>query len=459
LEPPSCSPVVDIVLLSDLLQPGFLVPSAAILVLLILSALFSGSEVAFFSLTPSQISDLRAEQSDSSRRIIRLLEDPDRERASRLLLATVLIGNNLVNICIVILSGSIMPYLFKTYTGQAIIMGISVEASILNFLIQVVAVTLFLVLFGEVIPKVYATNHNLQLARIMALPIDFMKRLFLPISKPLISSATFLETRFAGSKANISLSDLGHALELTQNDRRSEEEQKILEGIVSFGSKDVKQIMTPRTDIHAFSDDLSFQELLNGIIRAGYSRVPIYSESIDQILGILYIKDLLRYMDCEDMEWKSLLRPQLFVPENKKIDDLLKEFQKRKVHMAVVVDEYGGTLGLVTLEDVIEEIVGDITDEFDDEGLNYSQIDKNNYVFEGKTALIDVYRVLDIDGSPFEAAKGDADTLAGFIIEQAGKIPIKGERISFDSLIFTIEAADKRKIKQVKVTLTPHVDA
>lgn len=451
--------MADIVLLSDLLQPGFLVPSAVILVLLVLSALFSGSEVAFFSLSPAQISDLRSGQHESDRRIVRLLEDPDRERASRLLLATILIGNNLVNICIVILSGNIMPYLFSTYTDTALIMGFSVDASILNFLIQVVAVTFFLVLFGEVIPKVYATNHNLQLARIMSLPLDFMKRLFLPISKPLISSAGFLENRFAGSKSNISLSDLGHALELTQNDSRSDEEQKILEGIVTFGSKDVKQIMTPRTDITGFSDDLSFQELLKGIIQAGYSRVPIYHESIDQILGILYIKDLLRYMDHEDMDWKSLLRPQLFVPENKKIDDLLKEFQKRKVHMAVVVDEYGGTLGLVTLEDVIEEIVGDITDEFDDEGLNYSQIDENNYVFEGKTALIDMYRVLDIDGDPFEAAKGDADTLAGFIIEQAGKIPLKGERISFDSLIFTVEAAGKRKIKQVKITLKPNVEA
>jgi gliding motility-associated protein GldE len=338
-------------------------------------------------------------------------------------------------------------------------MGMAVDASNLNFLIQVVAVTLFLVLFGEVIPKVYATNHNLQLARIMAWPLDFFRRLFLPISKPLISAAGLLENRFTGSKSNISLSDLEHALELTQNDKRSDEEQKILEGIVSFGSKDVKQIMTPRTDLSAFSDDLSFQELLKGIIHAGYSRVPIYRESIDQILGILYIKDLLRYMDHEDMDWKSLLRPQLFVPENKKIDDLLKEFQKRKVHMAIVVDEYGGTLGLVTLEDVIEEIVGDITDEFDDEGLNYSQIDDSNYVFEGKTALIDMYRVLDIDGDTFEAAKGDADTLAGFIIEQAGKIPLKGERISFDSLLFTVEAADKRKIKQVKVTLKPKADA
>lgn len=455
MEPPSCDPLPLLILLSDLLDPGFLIPLIAILVLLVFSALFSGSEVAFFSLSPVQLEQIRDEEDDNSKRLIALLEHPDREQASKLLLATILIANNFVNVAIILLSAFLTPYLFPQSEDPTLILGITLSPFLVSFLLQVVSVTFFLVLFGEVIPKVYATNNNRSMALLMSLPLTMVQRILLPVSKPLVLSSGFLERKLALKGSQISVSDLGHALELTNDRDRSEEEQKILEGIVSFGSKDVKQIMTSRVDITAFPDDLPFRGLLDQIVKAGYSRVPIYRNTIDEVAGILYIKDLLPHMEDEEADWKSLLRSPFIVPENKKIDDLLKEFQGRKTHMAIVVDEYGGTLGLVTLEDVIEEIVGDITDEFDDEDVHFTRIDELNYVFEGKTALIDLYRILDLDGAPFEAAKGDSDTLAGFVIEQTGKIPLKGERFNFENLSFTIEAADKRKIRQVKVTIKP----
>ncbi len=453
MEPPSCEIILNQVLASSLLQPGFIFPALIIILLLVLSALFSASEVAYFSLGPSKLDELRHANDESSAKVVELLEDPDRETASKKLLATILIANNFVNVGIVLLSSSVMPYLFVPKTGEIMMMGYSIDGEWLTFLVQVIGVTFFLVLFGEVLPKVYASSHNISLARTMAFPLGVLQKLFSPISRPLVGSTAFIERRLSSYSAGISVSDLEHALELTQREGRTEEEQKILEGIVSFGSKDVKQIMTSRVDITAFPDDMPYPILLKKIIDAGYSRVPIYTETIDQMRGILYIKDLLPFIEEKEMDWLVLLRPQFFVPENKKIDDLLREFQHRKVHMAIVVDEYGGTSGLVTLEDVIEEIVGDITDEFDDEDLHYRKIDDQNFIFEGKTSLIDLYRILEVDGEAFESAKGVSDTLAGFVIEQAGKIPLKGEKVHFGSFLFTVEAADRRKINQVKVTL------
>ncbi|NQX92729.1 MAG: gliding motility-associated protein GldE, partial [Flavobacteriales bacterium] len=294
----------------------------------------------------------------------------------------------------------------------------------------------------------------LQLAKIMARPIQTCQKIFYPFWKPLVRMGKVIDKSASGSSGNnISRDTLSHALELTEDENRSEEEKKILEGIITFGSKDVKQIMTSRIDIKCFDLETSYKELLSQIIESGYSRIPIFKGSIDEVAGILYIKDLLEHLDEEEFDWTKLIRAPFFVPENKKIDDLLREFQSRKNHMAIVVDEYGGTSGLITLEDVIEEIVGDITDEFDDEQLQYSQLDERNYVFEGKTSLIDIYRIMDIDGDSLEAAKGESDTLAGFIIEQAGKIPLKGERVVFENYCFTVEAADKRKVKRVKVTI------
>lgn len=452
LEPPSCDELFQFIFLTDLLQPGFIIPAVSILVLLVLSALFSGSEVAYFSLSPSQLNDLQSDEGEEAQRILNLLEVPDRAEASKLLLATILIANNFVNVAIILLSAYVTPYIY-TNPADLNLIGLELSAGFITFLIQVVAVTFFLVLFGEVIPKVYATNNNLLLAKQMSLPLTIIRKVFIPVSKALVNSSGFIERRLNRRKNPLSVSDLSHALELTQDDERSEEEHKILQGIVSFGTKDVKQIMTSRMDITAFPEETPYQELLSEIINAGFSRIPIYRNSVDEIIGILYIKDLLAHSNAKDLDWKKLLRSPFVVPENKKIDDLLREFQGRKTHMSIVVDEYGGTLGLVTLEDVIEEIVGDITDEFDDEDLHYSKLDENNYVFQGKTSLIDLYRILDLDGTPFEAAKGESDTLAGFVIEQFGKIPLKGERTQFQSLTFTVEAADKRKVKQVKVTI------
>lgn len=417
---------------------GFVV----VMILLLCSALVSGSEVAYFSLSPGNMAELEDAQDSNSQRVVTLLEQPDREKASKWLLATILIANNFINIAIVLTSTFVTDNLFPADLDGWI-----------AFVLHVVVVTFLIVLFGEVIPKVYATSNSLTLARIMSLPLTILGKILRPLSRFLISSTKFIDDKFQSNNSNISVDELEQALELTQDEDRSTEEHKIFEGIVNFGSKDVKQIMTSRMDIAAFATDTSYEDLISGILDFGFSRIPVYGKSLDEILGILYIKDLLPHLTEPKEDWMSLLRTPFFVPENKKIDDLLREFQEKKIHLAIVVDEYGGTSGLITLEDVIEEIVGDITDEFDDEDLKYSKLDDENYVFEGKTPLIDIYRILSIDGDPYEAAKGESDTLAGFIIEQAGKIPLKGERLSFEGLTFTIEAADKRKVKRIKVTL------
>lgn len=433
-----------ILLQSPFLDPTFIFPALSMLILLVCSALISGSEVAFFSLKPSELEEIRMAQDKGSERIIQLLEIPDRRTGSSNLLATILVINNFVNIIIILLSTSVVTTLFPKD-------GLN---PILEAVIHIAAVTFLIVLFGEVIPKVYATNYGLQLAKSMAAPIQVSQKIFWIFWKPLVSMGRVIDNRFnAGGSSSIDINTLSHALELTDSEDRTEEEKKILEGIVAFGSKDVKQIMTSRMDIACFGVDTSYKELRVKILELGFSRIPVFRNTIDEVAGILYIKDLLPHLNNHEFEWSSLIRPPFFVPENKKIDDLLREFQSRKNHMAIVVDEYGGTSGLITLEDVIEEIVGDITDEFDDDELQYSQIDENNFVFEGKTALIDIYRILDIDGDNFEQAKGESDTLAGFIIEQAGKIPLKGERIHFEAYTFTVEAADKRKVKRIKVTI------
>ncbi len=431
-------------LLSELATAAFWFPALLMLLLLVASALVSGSEVAFFSLGPADLVALRDEENPSSKRIMHLLESPDIESGPRNLLATILVLNNLINIIIILLS---------TTVTEALIPKGSISPTA-EFAINVVGVTFLLVLFGEVIPKVYATNYNLQLARIMAAPIQVCQKIFYPIWKVLVEIGNLINRKFKrSSSTNISMEELEHALELTDNHERTDEEKKILEGIVSFGSKDVKQIMTPRMDVSAFSVDETWPDILHAVLETGYSRIPIYKGSVDEIVGILYIKDLLSHFDAETFEWQEILRAPFFVPANKKIDDLLREFQERKTHLAVVVDEYGGTSGIVSLEDVIEEIVGEITDEFDEEDLIFSRIDDFNVVFEGKTPLIDMYRVMDIDGEAFELAKADSDTLAGFVVELAGKIPLKGERFHFDTYTFTVEASDKRRVKRIKVTI------
>jgi len=416
-----------------------IINGVALLVLLVLSALISGAEVAFFSLSQTDLDQL-SEESKEQNLVVKLLED------AKKLLATILITNNFINILIVLLFASLGETLFSNFT-YTLFNFISVR-----FLIEVVLVTFLILLFGEVLPKVYATRNSVKFAKFMAKPLQILSFFWTPLSVPLIRLTNVVENKLGSKKNNLSVEKLSQALELTSEGATTKDEQKILEGIVNFGNTETVQIMKPRIDIFALSYDEPYKKVLQKILKNGYSRNPVYKENIDNIVGVLYAKDLLAHLDKKNFEWQKLLRKPYFVPENKKLDDLLKEFQERKNHLAIVVDEYGGTSGLVTLEDVIEEIVGDINDEFDDDDLAYSKIDKNTYVFDGKITIKDFCRVLEEDEATFEEAKGESETLAGFLLEISGKFPKKGEKITFKNYIFTIESIDKKRIKQVKVT-------
>jgi gliding motility-associated protein GldE len=405
--------------------------------LLVVVALVSAAESAFFSLSPSDMEALKTSGEKTDEKILTLIEAPKR------LLATLVISINFINIAIVILSSYVIEELFDFSNNPLV-----------GFIIQVVAVTFLILLIGEITPKIYATQNSLRTSRVLIFFAQLLQRIFYPISSFLIFITSVLDKIIKPRAHNISVDELSQALELTVDEDIPAEDHKILKGIVKFGHTDVKQIMHSRMDVIAFESELGFKKLLDGITNSGFSRVPIYKGTLDNVLGVLYSKDLLQYIDEPDQfNWHSIIRPPFFVPENKKIDDLLREFQTKKIHLAVVVDEYGGTSGIVTLEDVIEEIVGEINDEFDDDDLIYSKLDDSNYVFEGKALLNDVYRILQIDGEDFEDAKGEADTLAGLILEIEGRIPTKNEKIHFKNLTFTIEAADNRRLKRVKVTI------
>ena len=409
-----------------------------VLILVVLSALLSGSEVAMFSISNKQRFELEDQNRNANKRVLTLLKEPKK------LLATILIANNFINVSIVMASNFVFNNLI-------------IEGSIsdtMNFIIQVIVITFLILLFGEVIPKVYANNYNLKFSKFMAIPLQLLKKLFYPISQILVNSTNLIDKRIEKRKESIEANELEHALNLTVDSVDNEDEKKILEGIVKFGNTDVKQIMTPRTDVISFEITTPFNELMSELKEIKYSRIPVFEDSFDKIKGILYAKDLLGKMnEKKNFKWPNLLREPKFVPENKKLDDLLKEFQEEKTHIAIVVDEYGGSSGIVSLEDVLEEIVGEITDEFDEEDINYKKLDELNYIFDGKTTLIDIYKLLEIDGEIFEKEKGESDTIAGFCIEQAGKILLKNEKISFDRYTITVEAADKRRIKKVKITI------
>jgi len=410
------------------------------IVLLSLSALFSGSEVAFFSLSPKDIHSLEEDDDLRSKKVLDLLQNPSRKVASKELLATILIANNFVNVAIVLLSSFIANELIPSDFN-----------SFIRSVIQIGVVTFVLVLFGEVIPKVYASSHNVSMAKMVSSPLVFLKKIFKPLSRILISSTSFIDRKFkTNNEEGISTNELEHAIDLTHTQG---EDKKIYQGIVNFGNLIAKQSMTARTDLFAFNVELSFGEILQGVKNSKYSRIPVYEENLDAIVGILYIKDIIPFLNEKNLDWKKLVRTPFFVPEGKKLDDLMREFQGRKNHMAIVVDEYGGTSGLITLEDVLEEIVGEITDEFDEDGLNYSILDDNTYLFEAKTSLPDVYRIIGIDNREFDAVAGDSSTLGGLVVELAGKIPMKGERINYDHYTFIIDAADKRKLKRIKLII------
>ena len=419
---------------------GIVISFCVIIVLLILSALASGSEAAFFSLGPSDKEKLKNEGSRTSELIFQLISSPKE------LLATILITNNFVNVAIVIISSSILEDLYPVTDAN----------ETLRFVIEVIGITLLILLIGEVIPKIYAARNPLSFARMTAYPLNIF-RTIPPFSwlKRLLVNGTGIINRMAHKKGvRITTDELEMALELTKEESTSDEEHRILEGIVNFGNKDARQIMRSRLEMTAVSKDSNYSEVLTLILEAGYSRIPVYDDHTDNVTSILYIKDLLPHLDQpSDFAWLELTRKPYFIPENKKIDDLLREFQHLKMHMAVVVDEYGGASGIVTLEDVLEEIVGDITDEFDDDEIIYSRIDEKTFIFEGRTALVDFYKVTEIDEKEFEATKGDSETLGGFIIEHAGRILKNNEFIVCNDVKMIVESSDKRRIKMIKVIL------
>lgn len=406
-----------------------------VLALLFVSALVSGSEVAYFSLNANDKQILK-KKGKINHLVLKNLENPEK------LLATILVTNNFVNIGIIILTANITNSLITIQNSP-----------VLEFLFQVVLITFLLLLFGEILPKLYATHFSMGFARFMALPLQVLEKIFRPLNSLLIVSTSFINTRLQKHQKNVSMDEISQALKLTSEQELSEEKE-ILEGIVKFGNKNVAEIMKPRVDVVSLDIKTSFKTVLNVIVDSGFSRIPVYVGSFDNIKGILYIKDILPHSHKTDsFNWQTLIRPPFYVPETKKINSLLKEFQKSKVHLAVVVDEYGGTSGIVTLEDILEEIVGEIVDEFDEEDNFFTQISENVFLFDGKTLLGDFFKISKCDETVFDSVKGDAETLAGLILELKGEIPVLHEKIEYNQFYFTIEAVDNRRIKQIKIEI------
>lgn len=434
-------PYPSIMLLVEMSQvsASYIIANIAVFViLLILSGLVSGTEVAFFSLNSDDISSFE-ERNKREEKVILLLESP------KSLLSTVLILNNLINIGIVTLTT------FFTWS----LFGLN-ATGILIILIQTIGITFAIVFFGEIVPKVYATKAKVQFAKMMAPPIYFFSVILKPLSSLLMSISNIIEKRIEKRGYSLSVDQLNQALEIT-TENTTEEEKDILKGIVNFSTLSVRQVMQSRMDITAIEMETDFHELMDKINKSGYSRIPVYKETIDHIQGILYIKDLLPYIEKdENFEWQKLIRKGFFIPENKKIDTLLKDFQKKRVHMAIVVDEYGGTSGLVTLEDLIEEIIGEINDEFDDvEDFFFKELDNYTFIFEGKVSLNDFCKKLELDQQFFDEVKGESESLGGLLLELNSNLPKNGTKIRFESFEFTILAVDSKRIKKVKVQLLP----
>ena len=416
-----------------------------LVILLIGSALISGAEVALFSLTQKDLDEAKKSKSKSFEIIIDLLKKPKK------LLASILVANNFINIAIVILFASTSNNLFHEIDSELDLAGFKIN---LVFLLEVVLITFLILLLGEILPKVYANRNNLKFSRFMAYPLKFLDIIISPISIPMQEATLLIHKKLGNQKLTLNVEHLSQALELASDEDTTKEEQKILQGIVSFGNIDTKQVMRPRIDIFALDEATSYIKIIPEILKNGYSRIPVYKDSIDSVIGVLHVKDLLPHLQKKQFNWTNLIRTPFFVPENKKLDDLMVEFREKKNHLAVVVDEYGGTSGIVSLEDVIEEIVGDISDEFDDDDLSYSKLDANNFVFEGKTTLRDFYRIIKLnDVSVFEEKKGEAETLAGFVLEISNSFPKLNSKINFKSYSFTVEALSNKRIKQLKVTL------
>ncbi len=403
--------------------------------LLIGSGLMSASEVAYFSLRPEEIEKFKNNKNKKSQAVLRLYNMPER------LLSTILMANNTINITIVLLAALITTKLFDFSSSP-----------VLGFVIEAVVITFLILFFGEIMPKVYASKNNVPMALLMAFPLIILEKLFRPVTSLLILSTSAVRKRTMTHRANISMDDLSDALELTTDEL--DDDEKILKGIVNFGNINVNAIMCPRIDVTAVDILSGFNKIIPVIISSGFSRIPVYSESFDDVKGILYAKDVLPFMNNPDsFKWQTLLRPPYFVPETKKINDLLKEFQVKKIHMAIVIDEYGGTSGIITLEDILEEIVGEITDESDSDEAMYRQIDEKTYVFDGKILLNDFIRILQLEEDPFEPVRGESETLAGLILELKGEIPQKNQTIRYGKFNFMIESADRRRIKEIRVEI------
>lgn len=399
-----------------------------------MSGLMSASEVGFFSLSPLKIDKLQKKTGLLGHRILKLLSKPEE------LIATILVANNFINIGIVIITSWLIAGFFDFS-----------DTPVLGFLIQVVGITFIILFFGEIFPKAYATHYNLQTARFMAVPITILSVLLFPFIYLLVKGSEVIRKRIS-YQSTVSINDLSHAIDLTSEELH--EDKKLLKGIINFGNIDVKEIILPRMDVVTVDMKYSFSRVMNIIIESGYSRIPVVAGSFDQVKGILYVKDLLPHFHKSEFRWQSLIRPPYFVPETKKINNLLEEFQQKKIHMAVVIDEYGGASGIVTLEDILEEIVGDIDDEFDtDEDTGFVKLSDNKFMFEGKTLLNDFYRTLNIPDDTFDNIRGESDTLAGLVLEIKGSIPQKNEVVSIGNIDITIKSADLRRIKQLIVTL------
>ncbi len=408
-----------------------------IIILLLFSALISGSETAFFCLERKTIDQERKKNISEGNKILNILNNRKK------LLATILISNNFSNIGIVIISS----YLIREFLQKNFHYSISI-----NFLLEVICLTFILLLFGEIIPKIYAKKNNFRFALFMSKKLIFLGKILNPISKIMITFSKVIEKKMTKKKNKISVDLLSKALKIASMNKKNIKESQFLQRIVNFGNTEIHQIMTPRIDMFSLNRNMFFLDVLEIVRYQGYSRIPIYKDSIDDIEGVLFAKDLLPFIHNMKLEWIQLLHPPFFVPENKKIDDLLNDFKKKKIHLAIVVDEYGGTCGLITLEDVIEEIVGDITDEFDEKDMSYSKLDQNNYLFDGKTSLINFYRIMGIkEEVSFENKKGDADTLGGFIMEINKEFPNREQKINFLNYSFIIKNIDDKRIKLIEV--------
>jgi len=420
------------------IEGSFWIQIILLVFLLITSGLVSGAEVAFFSLTKEVLDSEEEKKSRQMEIIQKMLQKPKR------LLATILITNNFINIAIVLLFASIGEVLFS-----------QIENPLFVLLIEIGVITFLILFFGEILPKVYANRNALSFSKTIAFPIYTIDRYFLFfLTIPMSKITRFMESRLAQKNNEFSIDKLSQALELTNEEETTKEEHKILQGIVNFGNTDTKQVMCPRIDVFALSEDMEMETIVPLILEKGFSRVPVHTDNMDNVVGILYTKDLLPHLEQPDFKWQKLLKPPFYVPENKKLDDLLKEFQQKKIHLAVVVDEYGGTSGVITLEDVIEEIVGDISDEFDDDELVYSKLDDHTFVFDAKINLKDFYKIIELEEEEiFEKAKGESESIAGFILEVAQAFPKAGQLIKFEDYQFVIESVDRKRIKRIKVIL------